>query len=137
MGLILDSSVLIAAERLGQNARQALIAVASKTDDPDVGISTLTLMELAHGAARANTPLRKATRLKLIEELLSAVPIYAVTSAVALRAGTIDGERRAVGVCIPVPDLLNGVTALDLGYGVGTTNPRHFALIPGLTVTAL
>jgi tRNA(fMet)-specific endonuclease VapC len=62
MGIILDSSVLIAAERQGQNARQAFLAIANITGDTDVAISVITLLELAHGAARANTLERKQKR---------------------------------------------------------------------------
>ena len=64
MGLILDSSVLVAAERQGHNARQMLASLARKVTDTEVGISVITLIELAHGAARADTPERKAKRQK-------------------------------------------------------------------------
>jgi predicted nucleic acid-binding protein len=56
MGLILDSSVLIAAERKGRNARQALSEVALRAAGEDVAVSVVTLIELAHGAARADHP---------------------------------------------------------------------------------
>lgn len=52
MGLILDSSVLIAAERQGQNARQMLTAISGIAGDTEIAISVVTLVELAHGAAR-------------------------------------------------------------------------------------
>lgn len=56
MGLILDSSVLIAAERQSKNARQVLTSLAREVGETEVGISVVTLIELAHGAARADTP---------------------------------------------------------------------------------
>ena len=62
MRLILDSSVLVAAERQGQNARQMLAPVAGKIAETEIGVSVVTLMELAHGATRADTPERKAKR---------------------------------------------------------------------------
>ena len=31
-------------------------------------------------------------------------------------------------------DLLIGVTALEVGFGVATANLRHFGMIPGLDV---
>jgi predicted nucleic acid-binding protein len=62
MGLILDSSVLITAERQGQNVRQMLAAISSQAGNTDIAISVVTLIELAHGAARADTPERKAKR---------------------------------------------------------------------------
>lgn len=54
MGLILDSSVLIAAERKGLNARQALSAISQTTSNTEIGLSVVTLLELVHGAARAD-----------------------------------------------------------------------------------
>lgn len=137
MGLILDSSVLVAAEREGQNARQMLASIAGKITETEIGISVVTLMELAHGAARTDTPDRRAKRQKFIEELLSALPIHPVTASLALRTGQIDGESQARGIRIPLPDLLIGVTALELGYSVGTANLRHFQQVPGLTVVRL
>jgi predicted nucleic acid-binding protein len=94
-------------------------------------------MELAHGAARADTPQRKSMRNKFIEELLTAMPVYPVTAAVAVRAGVLDGQNQARGIKIPLSDLLIGISALELGYGVGTANLRHFRLVNGLSVTQL
>jgi tRNA(fMet)-specific endonuclease VapC len=137
MGLILDSSVLVTAERQGQNARQMLTSVAQRVTETEIAISVVTLIELAHGAARANTSERKAKRQKFIEELQTAMPIHPVTVPLALRAGKIDGENRARGVQVALPDLLIGVTALELGYSVGTANLRDFQRVPGLTVVQL
>jgi predicted nucleic acid-binding protein len=67
MGLILDSSVLIKAERRGQNARQMLAAIARTAGIIDIAISVVTLIELAHGAARADTAARKAKRQQFIQ----------------------------------------------------------------------
>lgn len=137
MGLILDSSVLVTAERQGQNARQMLASVLQRVTETEIAISVVTLIELAHGAARANTSERKAKRQKFIEELQTAMPIQPVTVPVALRAGKIDGENQARGVKVALPDLLIGVTALELGYSVGTANLRDFQRVPGLTVVQL
>jgi tRNA(fMet)-specific endonuclease VapC len=137
MGLILDSSVLVAAERQGQNARQMLASLAQRVAETEIGISVVTLIELAHGAARANTPERKAKRQKFIEELQTAMPIHPVTVPLALRTGKIDGENQARGVQVALPDLLIGVTALELGYSVGTANLRDFQRVPGLSVVQL
>ena len=137
MGLILDSSVLIKAERQGQNARQMLTAISRTAGNTDIAISVVTLIELAHGAARADTAQRKAKRYQFIQELLMALPIHPVTVPIALRVGQIDGENQAKGVRLPLAALLIGVTALDLGYSVATGNLRHFQLVPGLSVTKL
>lgn len=137
MGLILDSSVVIAAERKGCNARQALTEIARQSTGEDLALSVVTLMELAHGAARADTPARKATRQQFIHELTTALPVHPVTVQIALLAGQIDGQNTAKGIRIALSDLLIGATALDLGYRVATANLRHFQLIPGLNVIQL
>jgi predicted nucleic acid-binding protein len=134
VGLILDSSVLIAAERKGQNARQALAEIAVRAAGEDVAMSVVTLIELAHGVARANTPQRNATRRQFLNELMTALPVHPVTVPVVLRAGQIDGENTAQGVRVALSDLLIGVTALELGYRVATANVRHFQMVPGLEI---
>jgi len=55
----------------------------------------------------------------------------------ARTAGRIDAELQDRGIRIAFPDLLIGVSALELGYGIGTANVRHFARIPGLAITRL
>lgn len=137
MGLILDASVLIPGERWGKSARQTLTELAQEVGDAEIGISVVTLAELAHGVARANSPERMSIRKRFLDELATAVPIYPVTATMALRAGDIDGQSQARGVKIPLADLLVGVAALELGYALGTANVRHFSMIPGLRVTKL
>jgi predicted nucleic acid-binding protein len=137
LGLILDSSVLIAAERKGRNARQALTDIALRVSGEDVALSVVTVIELMHGAVRAASPARKAMRRQFLNELLTALPVHPVTVPVALRTGQLDGENTAKGVRFALADLLIGVTALELGYGVLTGNVRHFERIPGLTVVTL
>jgi predicted nucleic acid-binding protein len=128
--------VLIAAERKGQNARQALTDIAAHVPGEDVAISVITLIELAHGVARANTPERKVARQEFVNELMMALPVHPVTIPVALRAGQIDGESSAQGVRLALSDLLIGVTALELGYRVATANVRHFKMVPGLEISS-
>ena len=136
MGLILDSSVIIAGERKGKNARQALAEIARQAPGEDVAVSVITLIELAHGVARANSPERRAVRRQFLHELMAAPPVHPVSAAVALRAGQIDGENAAIGIRPALADLLIGVTALELGYSVATANLRHFQMVPGLGIVS-
>jgi predicted nucleic acid-binding protein len=137
MGLILDSSVLIASERQGKNERQTFSAIASEIGEKEIAISVITLIELAHGAARADSLERKAKREKFIQEIVMAVPVHPVTVPIALRAGFLDGESQSRGTRVPLSDLLIAVTALELGYGVGTANLRHFKQVAGLNIVQL
>jgi len=94
------------------------------------------VLELSHGITRADTRERRERRQRFLDELLTGIPIQPVTVPIAL-AGEIDGQSQAKGVRIPLSDLLIGATALELNYSVGTTNVRHFQLIPGLNVIQL
>ena len=129
--------MLIAAERQGQNVRQMLAAIARTAGETEIALSVVTLIELAHGVARADTAQRKQNRQQFIRELLTALPVHPVTVPVALRVGQIDGESQAKGVRLPLADLLIGVTALELGYTVATGNLRHFQRIPDLSVVQI
>ena len=137
MGLMLDSTAAVAAERQGKNARQLLESVALETGDDEIAVSVVTVVELAHGITRADTTERRDRRRRFLDEVLTAVPIQPVTVPIALRAGQIDGQSQAHGIRIPLSDLLIGASALELGYGVGTANVRHFELIPGLNVVQI
>jgi predicted nucleic acid-binding protein len=134
MGIVLDSSVLVTAEREGKNAHRMLADISPQVGDTEIALSVITLLELAHGAARANTPERRARRELFIEELLTALPVYPVTASVALRAGQMDGQNQARGVRLPLSDILIAVTALELDYSVATGNVRHFRMIQGLSI---
>ena len=96
-----------------------------------MALSVVTLIQLAHGAARADTAERKTMRRQFLQELTTVCPVHAVTIPVALRAGQIDGESLAKGVRIALSDLSIGVTALELGSRVATANVRHFQMVPG------
>jgi predicted nucleic acid-binding protein len=114
-----------------------LVSIAKIAGESEIALSVVTLIELAHGAARADTAERKTKREQFVQEVFTALPIHPVTVPIALRAGYIDGENQARGVRLPLADLLIGVTALELGYAVATGNLRHFQRITGLSVTQL
>ena len=134
MGVILDTSILIAAERAGQSVRQILDDVRVAQGEIDIGLSVVTIAELLHGAYRAVSEARQQRRLEFIEELCRDVPLYPVTLEVVRLVGKIEGQEEAKGVRISFEDLLIGATALHLGYSVATHNVRHFRSIPGLSV---
>ena len=136
MGIVLDSSVLIGAERAGQNPRAVIEDLVVKLGDTEATLSIITLVELAQGIERAESAARQTGRERFIEELLKEIPVEPITVPIAFRAGKIDGSM-AKGLTIPLGDLLIGVTALELGYAVVTHNIRHFQMIPNLEVKQL
>ena len=137
MGLILDSSVLITAERKGETVGQLLKQIFALTGDQETLLSAVVLVELVHGIHRASTPQIRTRREAFIRELLAAVPAYPFTEQIAFLAGRIDAEQQSKGIKVPFPDLLIGATALHLGYAVVTGNPRHFEMTPDQVVKQL
>jgi tRNA(fMet)-specific endonuclease VapC len=137
MGLILDSSVVIAAERRGDTVEQLIEQIVSRIGDQEAALSAIGLTELIHGIYRARTPEVRLRRESFLNELLADLAVYPYTKETALLAGKIDGEQQSRGVVIPFGDLLIGATALSLGYQVLTGNPRDFQRVPGLSVVQL
>ena len=134
VGLILDSSVVIAGERRGHTVRQILEQFRSEFGETEIGLSVVTIVELIHGVQRAGTDERRQRRQAFVDELIRDVPVHPVTLEVARLAGRIEGDQAAHGVTIAFEDLLIAATALQLGFGVVTGNVRHFEQIPGLKV---
>lgn len=134
LGLVLDSSVLVAAERGQLTTPEAIQRVRAAVGDVPVVISALTVAELAHGIYRAGTPARSRQRRQFLDELKAQVPIHPLTEATAEIIARIGAEQAARGVNLPLGDLIIGACALELSYAVGTRNLRDFGRIPGLTV---
>jgi tRNA(fMet)-specific endonuclease VapC len=134
MGVILDSSVLIAAERRGHTVKELIHQILALIPDQDAALTAIGLTELVHGIYRAQTTEQRQRRQVFMDEILRDLSIYPYTRDTAILAGKIDGEQQAKGVTVPFSDLLIGATALSLGFQVLTANPRHFRLIPDLTV---
>lgn len=132
LGIILDSSVVIEAERRRLDAAHFLKHVAAEIGEREVGLCAVTVAELAHGIYRADTPERRQARRSFLTDLRAALPVYPITAETAELAGKIGAESSREGVIIPFDDLLIGACALERGYAVATRNDRHFQMIPGL-----
>lgn len=134
MGLILDSSVIIASERHRESVERLIERVVTVAGDQEAALSAIGLTELVHGLYRENTPAQRLHRQSFLDELLADLTVYPYTKETAMLAGKIDGEQRSKGLVLPFSDLLIGATALSLGFSVLTANLRHFQKIPGLAV---
>ncbi len=132
MGLILDSSVVIAAERRGDTPEQLVQQVIGVAGNQEAALSSVGLTELVHSIYRANSVQIQLRRKSFVDELRIGLSVYPYTAETAVLAGRIDGEQTAAGVVIPFVDLLIGATALSLGFSILTANMRHFKQIPGL-----
>ncbi len=95
MGLILDSSVVIAAERRGDTVEKLIEQVVRAAGDQDAALASVGLTELVHGIYRAQTPEMRLRRQSFIGELLRDLTVYPYTKETAMLAGKIDGEQQA------------------------------------------
>jgi tRNA(fMet)-specific endonuclease VapC len=134
LGLVLDSSVIIAAERKRQTVEEFLNGFRQSFGEVEVSISAVTVAELAHGVARALTPEARGRRRAFLDELKKHVPVQPVTDDSGELARKLSGEQAAQGVKLPIDDLLIGVAAIEQNYAVATLNRRHFERIPGVIV---
>jgi len=109
-GLVLDSSVLVAAERAKLTTPEVLrnIRATAEVGDAPIVISVMTVAELAHGIYRANTPERRERRRQFVDELKTHVPIHPITEATAEIIARVGGEQAAKGINLPFIDLMIG-----------------------------
>jgi tRNA(fMet)-specific endonuclease VapC len=137
MGLVLDSSVLIAAEREKRPASELLGSLSAEYGETEFLLSSISVMELEHGWHRANTPEAAGKRRRYLDEVLAVLPVEPFTREMGAVAAEIDAGMKKSGLVIATADLLIGVTALHYGYALGTPNVRYFRMIPGLQVLPL
>lgn len=130
LGLVLDSSAVIVAERNRQN-RPGVYGPL------DLSLSPVTVAELVQGVYRAKTPEAGQRRREYIEELVNLVPAHPATNRTAWLVGRREGQEAAKGNVLPFNDLMIAAAAFEQGYAVLTGNIRHFQRIPGPTVVGL
>jgi tRNA(fMet)-specific endonuclease VapC len=126
MGIVLDSSILIAGKRRKDSVAEVLERVEAVCGKTAAALSAVTAVELTHGIYRAKTDADRLRRQTFVEEVYRAVAVHPLTLEVARLAGRIHGEQMGRGVSIDFPDLLIGATALHLGFDVATLNVKHF-----------
>jgi tRNA(fMet)-specific endonuclease VapC len=129
MGLILDSNVLIQAERNSRTDPFAQFA-----DYGNAYISAITVSELLVGVHLANSEARRNQRKAFVEGVLRLFPILEFSAASARIHAELYASLRKKGELIGAHDLIIAATALQQGFAVLTGNVREFKRIPGLTV---
>lgn len=123
MGLVLDSSVLIAAEREKRPVSQLLSSLETSYSETQFVLSSITVMELEHGWHRANTPRPRLMRRRYLDEVFAIIPIEPFTREMGSLAAKIDADMKKAGLVIATADLLIGVTALHYSYAI--VNPQR------------
>ena len=129
MGRVIDSTVLVAAERRQLDFRRLQGELAG---EPLV-LAAITASELLEGVHRADTEARRIGREAFVENLLGGfrvIPFDLAIARVHARLRSRIPRSRQIGT----HDLMIGATAVALGYGVLTRDRRSFPRIPDLRV---
>jgi tRNA(fMet)-specific endonuclease VapC len=129
MGLILDSSLLIA----GEKEKFDLIGFLSARDEPVV-LAAITASELLHGCHRASSVQQKDNRMRYVEWALSVFEIVPFGLEEARHHAWIWSQLASQGRLIGAYDLLIAGTAICLSYSLATLNVNEFSRVPGLVV---
>jgi tRNA(fMet)-specific endonuclease VapC len=133
VGIILDTSVLIEAERGRLNVED----LAHGREDEPFGLSVVTVSELLHGVHRADSRKRRLKRSAYVEKVIELFPVYPFDLGAARIYAEIWANLLGKGFQVGAHDLLIASTALSLGFSVATFNKRHFDRIEVLDLEIL
>lgn len=133
MGVIIDTSVLIAGERGTMRFPEFLNAIGAEP----VAMAAVTASELLLGYHRASDAGIRARRAAFVEALIEAIPVLPFGLPEARRHAELWDQLLRSGTMIRAHDLLIGATALAQGYSLATLNRREFAHVSGLRLIPL
>ncbi len=130
MGIIFDTSVLIAIERSSYHIEKI---INGKENEP-FGISVITVSELLHGIHRADSEKRRLKREAYVEKIIEVFPIYPFDLSAARIYARILANLAKQGMTIGAHDLMIASTCISLGFSVFTYDLRDYGRIEGLTI---
>jgi tRNA(fMet)-specific endonuclease VapC len=130
MGIIFDTSILIAIERSSTDIKKL---VEGREEEP-FGISTITVSELLHGVHRADSENRRLKREAYVEKIIETFPIYSFDLSASRIYARIWANLAKKGISIGAHDLIIASTAISLGFSVATSDIRDYGKIKGLKV---
>jgi tRNA(fMet)-specific endonuclease VapC len=133
VGLILDSSVLIAAER----GLLDLPAFLETHSAEPVAMAAITASELLHGYHRAKDAGPRARRAAFVEALLALIPVLPFGMREARQHAELWAALMRKGNVIGPHDLLIAATALAHGDTLATLNRKEFSKVGGLQLARL
>jgi predicted nucleic acid-binding protein len=132
VGLVIDTSALVAAERAGIDDLASLPEIAV---EPTV-MPAIVFAELLLGAELAGSRTRRDTRRAKVEALARVLGIVDFGAEIAQTWARLSAELRKRGAMIPGNDLAVAATAVELGFDVlvGPEDEVHFRRLPALRV---
>ena len=130
MGVVIDSSIFIAAER----RRFDWIGFHSQMGAEPFYLTVVTLAELVHGAQRADSQERRETRNRFIAEIEARYPLLEFGRDEAMEYAGIWAELSVRGEMIGTHDLLIAAISRRHGYRVATLNGNEFRHVENLEI---
>lgn len=124
--LILDTTILITAERRGQELDEII------ADEDDVAIAAISAAELLVGVELADRK-HKRRRTKLVEAVLSAVHVEDYDLRVARAHTKLLGHVHTTGSVRGAHDLIIAATAVSTRRIVVTADPAGFESLPDVS----
>lgn len=131
MGVIVDTSIFVRAERDGDPNAVGAIPVGQ-----EIGVATITISELLEGMHHASSSMIAERRRRRVASMISTLPIFSFTIEIAETHARLRAELRRRGNMIGAHDLIIAATAVHLGWDVYTTDLDAFRRVPGLAVSA-
>lgn len=142
MGVVIDTSALIAAERLAAadaTSAESWTPLFNSVGDQPAALPAIVYAELLVGAELASSPRRAAARRARIDVLTAQVSIVEFDAEIARVWALLFAQVNRVGRTLPANDLAVAATAWYLEYSVlvAPDDEKHFRAIEGLKVETL
>ena len=130
MGLVLDTSILVAAER-GRFDLEGFLD--SEVPGVPVYVTAITASELLHGVHRSGGA-RRRKREAFVEDVLADLAILPFDLTSARKHAQLRADLERSGKPIGPHDLIIAATCLALHHEIATLNTGEFERVPGLAL---
>jgi len=128
MKYMLDTNICIG---LIRQKPEKLIRRLTRCKPGDVGVSSITVAELAHGANKSN---QIEQNLSALEQFLLPIEVVDFDQRASAAYGVVRAFLERGGKMIGSMDILIGAHALSLGVILVTNNTHEFQRIPKLKI---
>ncbi len=131
MGLVLDTSIIIGAER---KKLDLLRLLQEQPVTETVMISVVTASELLHGCERASDKTIRKKRAAFVEAILEQIPIIEFKLEEARRHAELWAKLESRGIRIGAYDMIIAATCLSANAKLATLNRAEFSRVDGLNL---
>ena len=136
MGVLIETSVLIAFERSGTEIERGVRHLIERLEGHEMYISAITVSELLHGVHRAGSARGRAIRSAFVERMLDEIPMLPIDRPTARAHAELWAVMANEGRALGAHDLWIAAAAIARGLLLVTLDAR-FREVPGLEVEVL